>query len=779
MKKSFLIARSNVRKAKGQTVALIVLILIAAMMMNLWLMLSTDYRQNFDRYHDRLNAEHVTLGLYSNNDGLREYIAEILENDSHVTQYYMSDSLVMVSSFPYRDSKINMEITFLEKEGALSREVGRIEMVEEGDHSSGIYIPMLYGSSISIGDTIELAIGSGSVSYTVCGYFNSVMAGSHNCALMEFLLTEDLYDELAEQGFAANGTLFSVRIDDKFQSERFEAYLNSAVSSEYPDVLTLSNNYEMVSTSRYISQMICSAMVVAMAFFVTLIAVVVISSNVINYIQENMKNLGVLKATGYRSGQIIFALLLQFAGISFIVAAVGIALSYLLFPAVNDMMIAQTGIPYEMSFLPLPALITVAFIVGAVGLAVWASARRVKKIEPIVALRSGLQTHNFRKNRIPLDKTHASLSLALALKNTLSGIKQNVTVCVTMPVLSLVVVFSGVMTENVIMDIHAYIELMVGETADSAININAAAEDDFLQAMTADKRVEKIYLYNSNNVRTDGVELMATMSEDFSKANNQHVCFNGRFPKYDNEVAIAAKYARENGFKVGDEITLSADGNDAVYIITGYTQITNNLGKDCLLTRAGYERIGELQNMTYYMNLAEGTDVDEFNKEAAEKFGTDVNLTSNIMSVIAAATANVYVALMTVIVIAVIILSLIIITFVLYLLVRTMLNSKKRDHGIMKALGFTTGQLIMQTALSFMPAVIISTVIGIIGSAFVINPLLSVFLSGIGVVECSFTVPVGFIAVGGIGLTAFAFGMACLLSLRIRRIAPRALLVGE
>lgn len=780
MKKSFLIARSNIRKAKGQTIAMIVLILIASMMMNLWLMLSTDYRQSFDRYHDRLNAEHVTLVLYSNNDDLREYIAEILENDLHVTQYYMSNSLVMASSFPYQDSKINMEITFLEKESALSREVGRIEMVKEGDYSSGIYIPMLYGSSISIGDTIELAVGNGFVSYTVCGYFNSVMAGSHNCALMEFLLTEDLYDELAEQGLAANGTFFSVRIDDKFQSERFEADLNSAVSYEYPDVLTLSNNYEMVSTSRYVSQMICSAMVVAMAFLVTLIAVVVISSNVINYIQENMKNLGVLKATGYRSGQIIFALLLQFAGISFIVAAVGIALSYLLFPAVNDMMIAQTGIPYEMSFLPLSALITVAFIVGTVGLVVWASARRVKKIEPIVALRSGLQTHNFRKNRIPLDKTHASLNLALALKNTLSGIKQNVTVCVTMLVLSLVVVFSGVMVENVIMDIHAYIELMVGETADSAININAAAEDDFLQAMTTDERVEKIYLYSSSNVRhANGVELMATMSEDFSKANNQHVCFNGRFPKYDNEVAIAAKYAQENGFKVGDEITLSADGNDAVYIITGYTQITNNLGKDCLLTRAGYERIGELQNMTYYMNLAEDTDVDEFNKEAAEKFGTDVNLTANIMSVIAAAAANVYVALMTVIVIAVIILSLIIITFVLYLLVRTMLSNKKRDHGIMKAQGFTTGQLIIQTAISFMPAVIISTVIGIIGSAFVINPLLSVFLSGVGIVECSFAVPVGFIAAAGVGLILFTFAIACLLSLKIRKIAPRALLVEE
>ncbi len=39
MRKLFLIARSNMRKAKGQTVAIIVLILLAAMLLNLWLML--------------------------------------------------------------------------------------------------------------------------------------------------------------------------------------------------------------------------------------------------------------------------------------------------------------------------------------------------------------------------------------------------------------------------------------------------------------------------------------------------------------------------------------------------------------------------------------------------------------------------------------------------------------------------------------------------------------------------------------------------------------------
>ena len=128
---------------------------------------------------------------------------------------------------------------------------------------------------------------------------------------------------------------------------------------------------------------------------------------------------------------------------------------------------------------------------------------------------------------------------------------------------------------------------------------------------------------------------------------------------------------------------------------------------------------------------------------------------------------------------AIFVLSALVIVFVLYLLVRTMLNNKKRDYGILKALGFTTRQLILQTALSLMPAIILSTIVGLIVNSLVINPLTALFLSSIGIVKCTFTVPVGFIAIAGIGLILFAFMTACLLSLRIRKIAPKVLLAGE
>ena len=394
-------------------------------------------------------------------------------------------------------------------------------------------------------------------------------------------------------------------------------------------------------------------------------------------------------------------------------------------------------------------------------------------------MRSGVQAQTLKRNHIPLDKAKVPLNAALALKTALSGIKHNVTVCVTVLVLSLVVVFSGLMAENVIGDFTPFLNLIVGETADSCINVEASAEQEFLQQMRSDDRVEKIYLFHSLNVvHAGGAELMATMYDDFSELNNKSVVYEGRFPERTDEIAVAGKYAGENDLKIGDEISITANGKTEKYVICGYTQISNYLGRDCLLTRKGYERLGSIISASYYINLANGVDIDEFNAEAKEKFAGKISTAVNIKTVMEGA-AKVYVTLMKIIVIAILILSALIIAFVLYLLVRTMLNNKKRDYGILKSLGFTSGQLVMQTALAFMPAVILSTVAGLILGSIVINPLMSLFLSGIGIVKCTFTVPAGFVTAAGAGIIALSFVIACLLSLKVKKIAPCALLRGE
>ncbi len=780
MRKLFLIARSNIRKAKGQTVVIIVLILLAAMLLNLWLMLAMDYKANFDRYHDKLNAEHVTLAIDGDREKTREFLTETFSSDSRVAEYCFDDCMSMAGTFPYNGGQMNGWFIYLPKSVALSRSIGKVEITEESGYTSGVYLPLLYKSDdIQIGKSIEITTGGYAVDYKVCGFFNSIMLGSHNCSLTEIILSEDKYRELELSSFVPHATLCSVRLTDIKANQSFEAELSNRMTAEFPDAYIMTNSYDNVIQARYISQMICSGIIAAMAFFVLLIALVVLSSNIINFIQENMKNLGALKAVGYTSKQLICSLLLQFLSITLLSAFVGIGLSYCLFPAINTMMIAQTGIPYAIRFLPLPALFSLLILGGTLAVAVWLSSHKIKRIEPIVALRSGVATHNFKRNHVELEKTKLPLNLALALKTTLSRIKHNLTVCITMFVLSLVVVFSGLMIKNMIVDMQPFIDLIVGEMPDSCININIEAEDEFLQCVNSDSRVEKVYLYNSQTVtHVGGIELVATISDDFSKANNQSIVFEGRFPKFDNEIALAAKYAKEIDADIGEEIRISSGGKSATYLICGFTQISNQLGRDCLMTRHGYEKIAELMNVSYYMDLTDETDIDAFNLEMQEKFAGDVNMVVNGNAAIESM-ATVYVSLMTMIVIAILVLSVIIITFVLYLLVRTMLNNKMRDYGILKSLGFTTKQLILQTAASFMPAIIISTAVGLVISSFLINPLMSLFLSGIGIVKSTFDVPIAFTLIAGCGLILISFGIACLLSLRIKKIAPRTLLVGE
>ena len=281
MRKSILLARSNLRRAKGQTAAIIVLIFLAALMLNLWLMLSMDYRQNFRRCHDRLNAEHVTMAIDGDTSEMRKFVTDTLKADKRTAEFFLDSVLHMVGTFEYNGGEMNSEFIFMEKEDALNRKIGKIEIVEDSSYTRGIYMPVLYRSDdIAVGKTMELSIGSRKMSYTVCGFFNSAMMGSHNCSMCGVLLTEDCYQELEEAGYAPRAALCSIRLHDREGSEDYDAMLKDAVSARYPAARTASNTYAMVSQSRYISQMICSGIMSAMACFILIIALVVIASNI-------------------------------------------------------------------------------------------------------------------------------------------------------------------------------------------------------------------------------------------------------------------------------------------------------------------------------------------------------------------------------------------------------------------------------------------------------------------------------------------------------------------
>ena len=81
-----------------------------------------------------------------------------------------------------------------------------------------------------------------------------------------------------------------------------------------------------------------------------LVSLIVIKFRVSNSIEDGMANIGVLKAIGYTSGQILSSIILQFILIALSASVVGIALSYVLMPFIGGIISTLSGLVWVQSF---------------------------------------------------------------------------------------------------------------------------------------------------------------------------------------------------------------------------------------------------------------------------------------------------------------------------------------------------------------------------------------------------------------------------------------------
>ena len=783
MRRILLLARSNLRREKGQTAIFLVLILIGALVLNLWLMLTTDYHANFDRWHETLHAEDVLLLAAGTEAELGDGVREILDGRSDVSEYELEEGLIVVAGIPYNGGTLTDPMIVLPADDAQRRMLGQVVITDEdASPENGLYYPLIYASDeLTIGKESEVEMDGVRRAVPTAGFINSVMAGSHNCGIILLLAGEGLYRELSQQ--AAPGTLISVRIADPGMSQEVRGELVQALQDRWPELSVQGTDYVRNRQSRYVMQMITTAILAAAVCFELIVALTVAASNVATHVQQSMTELGILKGLGYTGTNLRAELVLQYILLSMPAALVGAALAYTVFPSLCDLMTDQTGLPYTVRFLPGPFWISTLFCTAVIAAAVWLAARRIHKVEPITALRSGMQTHSFRRNPLPLTKARLPLQAALALKNCISSPRRNTTIFITMGALTLLIVFATTMVANIMVGSEPLLDLMGVERADAMFDAVPESEERLKALLREDPRTDRFYVYSqdANLAEPDGPGLWSIVIEDGSELQNQTIVYTGRLPVYANEVAVGAKHASARGLGVGDMIEFGAGEETASYLITGLTQGTNYLGDEAYFTRAGYERLGPLTHISYLVNKKEpatAAEVDEFVADVQQEMTGEL-LTANNERRMKDAVLSVYLAAMEVIVYTLAVLTVILTILVMVLLTRTALNVRWREYGILKALGYSSRNLVGQTVLSFLPALVISETVGLILWSYTNNAIVSLFMRGLGTMRCDFPIPGGMIAAMGLLLLLFALAVVALMSGRIRRIDPISLMTDD
>ena len=776
--RNVLLAKSNLRKNKGLSLCIMLLILISSMFICLSGLLVFDYDDNAMNVAKSLDTtEQVLFSLGDSRTINKEYIDSVIPES--VTEYEYEEVISTQTPIEFNNGEVTPIVNILNK-NALNRKLSRIEILEEDksikDHY--IYLPyhMYTGGGIKIGDTYKIKFPARTYTFKVKGFINTIYAGSYNMNKYEMLVSDEDYKTIEEENPDTHVFNLYLNFKDDFDANKES---NKLVNKIFIDKNIECTTYSLDLTllSRTFISMIFLASFLVISLIIIAIVILMISNNISNYIRENFKNLGALKAMGYTSKDIKKSLLLQFGFLTVVGLIFGIISCYLFMPVIADMLIAQSGIPYHTTFNLAATLFTLVLILLIIFIATKVSTRKINKVEPIVALRDGVETHSFKKNHIPLSKSRLPLNISLSLKNMHKNLKQNIISFITVLFLCFLMVTSMAMYQNFSREPN--LSLMTFEIVDGVIIVDKDIEKEFEKDLENDKEIDKYeYLTQYEIQDKDYNHFQVYILKDYRKLNNQDSCYKGRYPKYDNEVVISGVYAKENGYEIGDSITFQVGDKKYNYLITGFIQTTNNGGRESVFTYDGIIHIVDPNNIDpgYFFdsNVKAKKIIEKYNKKYGDKIITTLNFEELLESQM-----DTFINIANLMAVMTCIITGSIIMLVLYLLMKTLIYNRRYEYGILKAVGYRSRDLIKQNVLAFMPTIIIATLIGTTVSYFLVNPYIGFMMRPFGIMKCTMNIPMDLIIISILFIIGISTIMAILMSLKIKKVEPTNLLAGE
>ena len=780
--KNLLLAKSNLRKNKGLSICIAILILIAAMFICVSGLLLFDYNKNAHRVAEELNTSDISLYSLPYNTGnsntvTEKYIDSVIS--SNVVDYELRRTLTTQIPIEFNNGEVTPIVNLITKD-ELNRHLSKIEIIEEDNNITDNYIYLPYhihtGGGINIGDTYKIKLPSKTYKFKVKGFINSIYAGSYNLNRYEMMISDEMYKTISKENPNMEG--FDIYINYK-DGVNITKETNKLTNKIYLDkgVETTSIPLDLTLSSRTFISMIFFVSFLMTAIIIIGIVMLMIFNNVSNYIKENIKSLGVLKAMGYTTNDIKKSLLIQFSILTILGLIVGTIAGYIFMPSITTMLIAQSGIPYTLSFNLIATLITIISLPLFVVIIVLISVKKIKKVEPIEALRDGIESHNFKKNHIPLDKSVFSLNTSLSMKNMFKNLKQNIISFITILFLCFLMVISMAMYQNFSREPN--LSLLTFEIVDGVLAIDKSNEAKLEYDLKHDKDITKVeYVSNYEIQDKDYTKIQTYIMKDPTLLNNKDNCYEGKYPKYDNEIAVSGKYAKINNYKIGDEVEFHVGDKKRNYLITGFLQSTNNDGREALLTYDGATKIIDKENLypTFYFDSK--VKASKIIKKYQDKYGESITATMDFEELIKSQMST-FINVANLMVVVMSIISGCIIFLVLYLLMKTLIYTRRYEYGILKALGYKSKDLIMQNVLSFMPTIISGTIIGTIISYYLTNPYIGLNMRSFGIMKCTMKIPLDLLLISSIFIIGISFVSAILMSLKIRNVEPCDLLKGE
>lgn len=827
------IAFFNIKKRKGATISLTILIILASLFFDIGANISTSISDFFYNKSEELQGPHY-VALFENNKYSPSYL-QFFKEDERVAESETQEVIYMDSAeWSNNDEKIPFPTIIQNMDNYSTLSGYKIIESREDLKDDGVYIPVsLKGFGYKTGDTLKITFKNQDHTYKVAGFYESTVFGTRTCGIFKIYLKNEQYSKIYNK--VGGAKLISARMKDSYMSELvskdFDTIVKSTVTSTDQAQSIITITYDEFSVVNVIMANLIAAFLMIFSFVIVFICLLVVRFNIKNDIKENLINIGTLEAIGFKSSEISIIYILEFMTISLAGTFIGALLSYAAMPLLSRSITTMVGAEWVNSLHIGMDLIMILMITSLILLISYICASTVKKYTPVIAFNGGIESHNFKKDYFKLSNGRFNINVNLALKGFISSFHQNIVIGIIIAVVTVAAIFCTVLYTNFAKDYKALTKIVGFEM--SSLEVTTTKKSDCLSIeseISKMSQVRKTNILDSEKVRIDGNNISVQVCGDFKKLETLSV-YEGSFPQYDNEVVVTGVFAESLNKSIGDSVIVECGGYSRKYIISGLTQSLSNGGNMAFF---GIEEIKYVipgyspRTIIVYLNNEEdreevvhlinekfgnfaisddrydNKEYSEIYKIAKEKIENAIKLydvdsieyavmaegniiasgssgefniekIQDIRNVIDSSIGpiiNVISELSVVITIA----TMLIIVLILSLMIKAMIIKRKVEFGIFKAIGYTTRDLMFQIALSFMPTVICGTAVGTIGGIIIVNPLLTNALHIIGISKYESSVNINIVLAVNIFIIVFTFIVAMFDSYKVRKVSVYELL---
>ena len=615
-----------------------------------------------------------------------------------------------------------------------------------------IYVPVYYmkEGQAAANDTVSIH----GVTFTVAGFIRDSQMNSAMISSKRFLVSDNDFEKVRD--FGKLEYLIEFRFTDSPSISAFTAaYIEAGLEANGPSPVT----YALIQMANAITDGIMIAVLMLISLLVIVVTFLCIRFTLLAKVEEDYREIGVLKAIGLRVGNIKKLYMAKYGVIAAIACVLGFLSSLLLGEPLMENIRLYMGESDSAVLGFLFGILGAAIIFFVIVLYVNGVLRRFRKISAAQVIRFGAPQESSKTTRnFQLSKNRLfSRNIFLGIKDVLSRKKLYMTMLLVLVISS----FIMIVPQNIYNTISArsFMTYMgIGE-CDIILGVRQTDTDhvsektvEIADAMAQDDSISKYTVLNSfmfDMYMDDGTtQRLRVELGDQSVFPIEYS--SGRAPQTETEIALSTLNADDLEKTVGDEIVLVVDGVEKHLTICGiYSDVTNGGRTSKAIFET--EQVDILWS-SIPVALSDRSLIDTKVAEYRERFSfarvfNDDYLDQSLGSMTAAIQKASYAS------IAVTILLSILVT----LLFMKMLVAKDRySIAVLKSIGFTSSdirrQYVMRSIIVLALGIVIGTVLAntlgeLVGVAlissfgastfhFAINPLFAYLFSPLVIAAC-------------------------------------------